>query len=147
MELILRAYQKGYPLLFVPEARVVHDPDFKGIREVFLHASVHAAKTVLLRNHYGELLKTPAFFRFPGLLLLLAPLIALKATLDIYRLNRDLMKWPRTVPLVYALKLAWCWGASRGLKTRQGETTRLTLGKGNKSCKKENGDGLAKTHF
>jgi GT2 family glycosyltransferase len=115
MEFVLRARLKGHRVHFAPKAVVIHDPDRTSLATVLKNASEHASKTILLRNKYDSLLHTPFVLRSPSLILLAAPLIALMATLEIYANNSGLAKYFWTAPLVYAQKLAWCWGAARGL--------------------------------
>jgi GT2 family glycosyltransferase len=115
MELLLRARLKGHRVHFAPGAIVIHDPERTSLAAVLKNASAHASKTILLRNKYDSLLHTPFVLRSPGFILLAAPLIALKVTLEIYANNPGLVKYFWTAPLVYAQKLAWCWGAARGL--------------------------------
>jgi len=119
MELILRARAKGYRVHLAPDAVVTHDPERTDLRTVFGYAAEHASKTILLRNEYRWLLRTPFVLRSPGLVLLAAPLIALNVTVAIYLTNFRLVRLFWTLPLVYALKLAWCWGAARGLREQK----------------------------
>lgn len=116
MELILRARTKGYGIYYVPDAVVTHDPERTTLSSIFEYSAEHASKTILLRNEYRALLRTPFVLRSPALLLVASPLIALKVTMGIYLRNRRLARLYWTAPCVYALKLAWCWGASRGLR-------------------------------
>jgi GT2 family glycosyltransferase len=116
MELMLRARLKGHRVHFTPRAVVIHDPDRTGLATVLKNASEHASKTILLRKKYDSLMHTPFVLLSPGLILLAAPLIALMVTLAIYAHNSGLVKYFWTAPLVYAQKLAWCWGAARGLR-------------------------------
>jgi GT2 family glycosyltransferase len=106
MEYILRARQKGFTITYAPEAVVTHDPQRVTLGSVLAYAAGHAAETILLRHRFRELLRT---------LLLAAPVIALKTTAGIYLGNRKLLRCFHTIPLVYLIKLAWCWGAARGL--------------------------------
>lgn len=115
-ELILRARQKGYTIWFVPESIVIHDPQRTTWATIFRYASEHAAATIILRNRYSGLLRTPLVLRSPILLLLASPIIALKVTVSIYLKNPCLKRQVRTAPVVFLLKLAWCYGAYRGLK-------------------------------
>ncbi|UCE19895.1 MAG: glycosyltransferase family 2 protein [Gemmatimonadota bacterium] len=119
MELVLRARQKGYRPYFVPDILVTHDPDRSAFLPVLKHAALRASETVHLRNQYRSLLKTPFVIRSPLLLLACAPLIALKVTAGIYLDNRRLARYFWTAPVVYVLKLAWCWGAARSLRTHK----------------------------
>jgi GT2 family glycosyltransferase len=116
MELMLRARSRGHQVHFAPRAVVIHDPDRTSLAAVLKHASEHASKTILLHNQYDALLQTPFVLRSPGLILLAAPLIALVVTLGIYANSPGLVRYSWTAPLVYAQKLAWCWGAARGLR-------------------------------
>ncbi len=118
-ELILRAREAGYHVYFKPDALVTHAPERTNLRAVFRYSSEHAAKTILLRNKYRTLLSTPFVLRSPILILLAAPLIAMRVTLGIYLGNFRLTKLFWTAPLVFALKLAWCWGAFCGLRMQR----------------------------
>ena len=118
-ELVLRARSKGYRVHLAPQAVVSHDPDRTKLMTVLRHTSDHASITILLRNRYRSLLRTPFVLRSPILTLLTSPLIALRVTLDIYSGNPELARLIRTAPLVYALNLTWCWGAARGLRRWQ----------------------------
>jgi GT2 family glycosyltransferase len=123
-ELILRARMKGYQIYFAPDAVVTHDPERTTLASVFRYSSEHASATILLRNEYRSLLRTPFVLCSPILILFTSPFIALKVTFDIYRRNFNLAKLFWTAPLVYGLKLAWCWGAARGLKMNKTASTR-----------------------
>lgn len=118
MELMLRARQKGYRAHYAPEVVVTHDPDRDRLADVLRHAVFRASETIQLRNQYRSLLKTPFVLRSPSLLLLCAPVIALRVTAGIYAGNRRLWRHLWTLPVVYLLKLGWCWGAARSLRAR-----------------------------
>ena len=120
-ELALRARAKGYRTFFAPDAIVTHDPERNTLSFAVQYAASHASATIHLRNHYRALLKTPFIFRSAGLILAMAPLIALKVTAGIYLRNPSLARFLRTAPFVYVLKLAWCWGAARGLQHQNSE--------------------------
>jgi len=115
-EIILRAQARGYRVFFVPDAIVTHDPNRTTLTSILKYSANHAAVTILLRNQYRSLLHTPFILRSPLLILAAAPLMALKVTVGIYLRNLNLAKIFWTVPVVYATKLAWCWGAARGLR-------------------------------
>lgn len=117
MELILRARQKGYQPYHAPDVVVTHDPDRTTFASVLSHSMFRASETIRLRVQYRSLLKTPFVLRSPILLLVCAPLLALKVTTGIYLSNWRLARYFWTVPFIYTLKLAWCWGAARSLWT------------------------------
>jgi glycosyltransferase involved in cell wall biosynthesis len=116
MHFILKARQAGYQIHFVPEAVVTHDHARTSFSSIFRYSADHASETILLRNRYRLLMNTPLVLRSPALLLAAAPVIALKVTAGIYVNNINNAKFIWTSPVVYALKLAWCWGAARGLR-------------------------------
>jgi glycosyltransferase involved in cell wall biosynthesis len=121
MEFIIRSRQRGYRPFFAHDAVVIHDPDRDTITSIFKYSAVHASRTITLRNRYRTVLKTPFILRSPFLILAAAPVIAFKVTASIYLKNPDLAKYFKTIPMVYALKLAWCWGAARGLRQKRKE--------------------------
>ncbi len=116
MEFILRARLKGYRIYFVPNAVVTHDHNRTTLAGILRYSSEHASVTILLRNQYRSLLRTPFVLRSSILILMAAPVIALKVTAGIYLSNLYLLKRFWTAPMVFTLKLAWCWGAARGLR-------------------------------
>ncbi|MCU0287534.1 MAG: glycosyltransferase [Acidobacteria bacterium] len=115
MEYILRARQKGYSITYGPDAAITHDPPRVTSRDVLHYSALHASHTILMRLQHREMLRTPFILFSPFFILLTAPLIALKVTAGIYLGNRELRKHWSTIPTVYLVKLAWCWGAARGL--------------------------------
>ena len=119
MDFLFRARSKGHRVWFTPGAVVVHDPERTNFVDILKHASERASKMILLRRQYGPLLRTPFVLRSPGLILLAAPLIALAVTFEIFARNLRLVPYSWTAPLIYAQKLAWCWGAARGLRKNQ----------------------------
>lgn len=116
MEMVLRARANGYKVYFEPCAIVTHHPMRTSFMEIMRYAASHASSTILLRNQYRALLRTPFLLRSSALLLAASPLIALKVTAEIYIRNRNLTRHLKTFPVVFALKMAWCWGASKGLR-------------------------------
>jgi GT2 family glycosyltransferase len=119
MAFILRARSKGYRIHLAADAVVTHDHDRATLGSVFMYSAKHASATILLRNKYRSLLGTPFVLRSASLTIMVAPVIALKVTLGIYLRNPRLARLFWTAPLVYALKLAWCWGAARGLEANK----------------------------
>ena len=118
-EFVLRGLAKGHEVWFSPAAVVTHRPRGLNLRGIFRYAVRHAEATIQLRQRFAAVLRTPRLLRRPVFVLLASPLIALKVSAGIYASDRRLLaRWP-TFPLVYALKLAWCWGAARGLRMQK----------------------------
>ena len=119
MELALRARSRGYRILFAPEARALHaPPDRNTFTRIVCYTVNHARATVLLRNQYQQLLFTPLILRHAVLTLLTSPIIAFGVTIKIYVCNPTLAKFFWTAPMIFGLKMAWCWGAAQGLIKR-----------------------------
>jgi glycosyltransferase involved in cell wall biosynthesis len=121
MQLCLRARSRGYQPYLNQEAGVVHDPDYISLAGAVKSSYAHAATTILLRNEYRSLLRTPRVLKYPMWIRLASPLIALSVTSKIYLRNPRLLSSFWTVPFVFFLKLVWCFGAARGLnESRKG---------------------------
>ena len=115
MEFSLRARQQGYRIFFAADAVVTHDHDCTQLKDIFQYPLDHAIETIKLRNQYRGLLGTPFVLRSVGMLRLLSPVIAMQKIFEIYFGNIRNLKYIKTLPLVFLLKLVWCWGAARGL--------------------------------
>jgi GT2 family glycosyltransferase len=120
-ELILRARAKGLVVRFHPESVVLHDPPSERSRllGILKYSADHATATISLRRQYASLLRTPLVLRSPSLLLLTSPVIAAAVTVRIFTRDRAALRFWATAPVVFLVKLAWCWGAARGLRTLQ----------------------------
>jgi len=120
MEFILRACRAGFSISFRSDAVVRHDPPRTGCREILLYALHHAQTTIHLRRTYRNELGIPAFVLSPAFLLLFSPVIAILTTCRIFFSDPVLLRrHPATIPVICALKLAWCIGAFRGLRSRK----------------------------
>jgi glycosyltransferase involved in cell wall biosynthesis len=115
MQLCLRARSMGYQPYLSQKAVVVHDPDYISLSRAIRSSYMHAATTVLLRNEYRSLLHTPFILKYPVLISLASPVIALSVALKIYLRNPRLFSSFWTAPFVYILKVVWCFGAASGL--------------------------------
>jgi GT2 family glycosyltransferase len=112
----LRAREKGFTPWFSPEPRVVHRPDHASWSSIFSYAARHASSTIRWRNEKREVLRTPLVLRSAFLIALASPFLALAVTVRIYAWCPPLLRFWWTVPVVFALKLAWCAGAATGLR-------------------------------
>lgn len=116
MELIMRVQQSGYPIWFLPDSVVVHDPRKGNLLTLFRLAARYSSQTIIIRNQYAELLGTPIILRNSILLLLATPFLAAGKTAQIFCSNPKIWKDILTLPAVLMMKLAWCWGAYKGLR-------------------------------
>jgi len=106
-EFLLRARTRGYRPYFEPRAVVTHHTPRHRFGEVLRYSAQHATVTIRLRLRYPELTGTPRLFRSPLLLMLAAPLIALRVTAGVYLSSPRMWRLLHTAPVVYGLKLAW----------------------------------------
>lgn len=131
MELALRAARKGHRPWFAPDAVVTHTPEGRtSLSAVLGYSATHARATISLRRLHHEVLDLPVTLRSASLLSLMAPLIAAGLTARIFGGNPRLWRWLPTAPVVFATKVAWCWGAAASLRTAQKHDERPPAGRG-----------------
>ncbi|MEW5989269.1 MAG: glycosyltransferase [Chloroflexota bacterium] len=110
----IRMRRAGYQLYFEPAAKVQHIPARTDWPDVARHWRNLGRNAIRVRLRYADDFDTPAFVRRPTWLRLLSPLIAAKATLDIYA-QPYLRSYWTTIPVVYATKILYCWSAARAV--------------------------------
>jgi GT2 family glycosyltransferase len=110
----IRIRRTGYRLYFDPTAVVAHAPARTTWRDVVRHWRNLGHNAVRVRLRYPEEFGTPAGARRAGWWRLLSPVIAARVTAGIYA-NRFLWShWP-SLPVVYATKIIYCFGAARAI--------------------------------
>jgi glycosyltransferase involved in cell wall biosynthesis len=112
----LLAGSKGYPIHFSPRAVIDHFPVKKSLRDLWKYECERSFVTIRLRNEYKNVLQTPFFLRSSVLLFLFSPAIAIGKTFMIY-FHYSFWRQIHSLPIVLYLKLAWCWGALKGLES------------------------------
>ncbi len=115
MEIALRLTGDNYQPYFEPAAVVRHQPGPVTLREMLHYAADHAAVTIRLRQQFRDVLETPRLLESPVMLRLAAPFIAAATVVSIYWAGPLKFRFLSTLPVVFATKLAWCFGAARGL--------------------------------
>ncbi|MFC2171638.1 glycosyltransferase [Acidobacteriota bacterium] len=120
MDFLLKARSRGYRVYFDPKARIAHDPDRNTLRAVFGYTYTLASNTIVLRQQHKKLMRTPFVLRSSLLLRLASPFIAFGMTVKIFFGNISLIRYVHTAPLVFAMKITWCWGAAAGLARYRG---------------------------
>ncbi len=113
-EWTLRMRRCGYRLYFEPRAAVTHLPPVKTVGQVLRLWRLSGQFNGWIRAQYNDIMAPPPFWGRPWLLRLSAPLIALAVTSRIFGRHPELWRYLHTAPVVYATKIAWCWGASQG---------------------------------
>lgn len=114
-ELVFRLHRAGVRVWFDPRARVEHRPERTNFRRAVAYAYHQARHSIHLRLRFGAMLRTPWWMGSPVLLRVLSPGIALGKTLQIFGRGLDGLRFLHTAPVIVCIKVAWCWGAARGL--------------------------------
>jgi len=113
-ECSLRARSMGLDVWLDRRIVTVHDPPCRPVSAVMRYAWLHAGDTILLRRRYAAVLRTPFILRNGLFLTALSPVIALGVVVRLCLDGLPLRMW-HTLPLVWALKVAWCLGAAKGI--------------------------------
>jgi len=109
----IRLARAGHRPYFEPAARLWHRPTRATARAMWEHWYESGRWLVGVRRRHPEVFGDRAWLYRPWPLRLLSPAIALAATARLYAPGRPGARYPRTLPAVYATKVAWCWGAAR----------------------------------
>ncbi len=116
VDLTIRMRRAGFELHFEPRAVVYHCPARRSFTDLVRHGFYHGRYSTRIDPRYVDERGLPFPFRSRIGLVLGAPLLAAGATLRIFVPRRDLWRYWYAIPGVYISKLAWCLGASTGLK-------------------------------
>ncbi len=110
----VRIRRAGYRLWFDPAAIVAHSPARTTPRDVARHWRNLGHNAVRVRLRYAAEFGTPAGARHAWWWRLLSPAIAAGVTAGVYA-KRPLRRYWRSLPVVYASKLIYCFGAARAI--------------------------------
>lgn len=117
VEWTTRMRRAGFQPYFWPEAAVWHEHNRRTFRAVWQDCARSGYFMRQVRLQHPDWLAAPGVLRYRRAVLLLSPLIALWASLRIWRQQPlTWRKYGRTMPAIYLTKLAWCWGASRAVE-------------------------------
>ena len=114
-EFSARLKAHDYTIHLASRALVYHEQTPSTIAERIRYARSHSRYTILIRNQYRFVLRTPLILRSPILLALTAPVVAAVAAMTIFYRTPRLLRYVHTLPVIYLLKLTWCLGAVEGL--------------------------------
>jgi cellulose synthase/poly-beta-1,6-N-acetylglucosamine synthase-like glycosyltransferase len=108
----LRACRIGIALFLLPEARVIHEAGNRtSLKDVWNSWARNSFYNWRVRIRYQDFLGTPVILRFPLLILIFSPILAIWPTLRIlYTSPKSFFKYIYLIPAVYLTKIAWCWG-------------------------------------
>jgi GT2 family glycosyltransferase len=108
----IRIRRAGYRLWFEPSAVVAHSPVRTTPADVARHWRNLGHNAIRVRLRYVEEFGTPAGARHAWWWRLLSPLIAARVTADLYA---GLRAYWGALPVVYASKVLYCFGAARAI--------------------------------
>ncbi len=110
----IRIRRAGHRLWFDPTAVVAHAPARTTWRDVVRHWSNLGHNAIRVRLRYAAEYATPAGARRAWWWRGLSPLIALRVTAGVFA-KRPLRRYWRHLPVVYATKIIYCFGAARAI--------------------------------
>lgn len=105
----------GHTLYFEPRAAISHLPSRRGFISILLHSYNFGRYSVKIDPRYTKFLDTPFILMNPLLIILLSPIIAFSVVLRIIRDTHFLDISLFALPIVYFLKIIWCFGAAHTL--------------------------------
>jgi GT2 family glycosyltransferase len=113
-DLSFRLRRQGYPLLFEPRATIIHCSARRSARTTWAHLRGYGAWYTLLQERHADVIgagvRRHLRRHWPGLLLLLAPVLALLDSMQIVRRHRCLRRYWYALPGVAWGRLAWYVG-------------------------------------
>ena len=116
----LRAKSLGIPLVFNTGPSVRHLPNRRNLKALFRHAFVFGQYSIKANPDYWDILKVPYPLKKSLLTLLLSPLLAMGVIINMIFHEKLPIKYWHTLPMVYLIKIAWCFGFAKQLRTQQG---------------------------
>ncbi len=115
IEFTVRMFASGYRPYFTPTAGVRHCPENRGLQQTLRRSFVSGEYSIGIRLRHADIYHTPFFARSAVLLLALSPLISAYIALKIFAVDRAMLRYWYTLPVVFLSKLAWCLGAAKSL--------------------------------
>lgn len=116
----LRALSQDIALVFSPDSTVRHLPSRRKLTDLFQHAFVFGYYSIKANRSYWHVLNVPFPLRNSFLTILLSPLLAFGVVYTILFREKLPFRFWHTLPVVYLIKLAWCFGYSKQLRTKRG---------------------------
>ena len=110
----IRIRRAGYRLWFDPAAVVAHSPARTAWADVVRHWRNLGHNAIRVRLRYADEFKTPNGAQYAWWWRLFSPIIAAGVTAGIYA-KRPLWRYWAGLPVVYATKIIYCWGAARAI--------------------------------
>lgn len=119
-DLTLRIKQNQISVLFCPEAKIKHLPSRHKIGELFRHAFRFGKYSVKSNPAFWKILFVPFPLRHWLLTIFFSPILSLYVVLKMVFHERLPFVYWHTLPIVFLLKLAWCFGYAQQLRIQKG---------------------------
>ncbi len=116
-ELTLKIHTMKYPILFEPEATVVHLPNRNKIIDLIRHAYRFGQYSIKSNAEYRDILFVPLPLRHWLLTILFSPILSAYVIFKIVVKEKLPFKYWHTLPTVYILKMIWCFGFANQKRT------------------------------
>ena len=118
IEFTMRASQKNIPLIFEPEATVEHLPNRKTFPDLFHHAYSHGRFSLKGNPAYRFKKDVPFITKNKALTIIFSPILSAYVILKILVCEKLPTRYWHTLPLIFLLKIAWCFGLADQPKSR-----------------------------
>ncbi len=115
LDMAIKLKKAGEKFYFEPNAVVRHYPLRKNLFAVLRHSMYWASNSMAVRIKHKVFLKLPFWLQNRWLLLAVAPFASIAVTANVYSKIYN-WKYIYLLPIVLLAKLAWFYGAFRGLK-------------------------------
>lgn len=116
-DFLARLLAHRYTVRYFPEIKITHDPPHLPLIKIMRYEAKRSYFTIQIRQKYKEIFKPSLTLSSSILLLLLCIPISIGKSIQIVFRDRAMLEYYYCLPFIIILKLAWCWGASRGLRT------------------------------
>ena len=111
-DLTIRLRKAGNTLHFEPRAIVYHLSQRHRLSDLIRHHYYQGVFSTKVNSRYIDEEKYKSIFGSRLLLILLAPVLALIATINIFKISGVFRKFWKTIPIIYLSKFTWCIGAA-----------------------------------
>lgn len=112
----LRALSDGMNLVFNPTPFVNHLPGRRTLKDLFQHVFIFGRYSIKANRRYWDILFVPLPLRYSILTILFSPILAFGVIFRMVIVEKLPLSYWHTLPLVYLLKLVWCFGFAQQLR-------------------------------
>ena len=116
-DLTLRIKLEEIPVLFEPAAAVTHLPNRQTMASLLKHAYRFGYCSVKSNPVYWQILNVPFPLKHWELTILSSPILAAYIILKITFSEKLPIRYWHTIPVIYLLKIAWCFGYAAQLRS------------------------------